>query len=158
VKHLILLFSICILCSVGCAQELQCPHLPRWVKHRLEKQARWLVNKSLQKHIAKKSQVFGNLVEYYQQCSSVEAGSLRDPAMEGTYFTLYLVDAGVPLQSMFGRYRGIWTMAVVPWDGNAKLPYAKMPEANLLEITENAWTLIDRDKDGSRTVLARENY
>ena len=150
-KHLILLFSICILCSVGCAQELQCPHLPRWVKHRLEKQARWLVNKSLQKHIAKKSQVFGNLVEYYQQCSSVEAGSLRDPAMEGTYFTLYLVDAGVPLQSMFGRYRGIWTMAVVPLDG-------KMPEANLLEITENAWTLIHREKNGSRTVLARENY
>jgi hypothetical protein len=33
--------------------------------------------------------------------------------MGGQYFTVYVSD-GVPLRSMFGRYRGIWTIAVAP--------------------------------------------
>jgi hypothetical protein len=97
-------------------------------------------------------------MEFRQECNWQEAASLIDASMEGRYFTVYLLDAGVPLQSMFGRYREIWTMAVVPWDGNAKLPYAKILEANLLEIPEHWWTLIHREKDGSRKILATDYY
>jgi hypothetical protein len=148
-KPLTMFLSLCVLSLNVWAQDRPCPHFSRWVKHRLKKEARWLVSKSLQKRIAERSPAFGSLVQL-QQCSWLESGFLDE---EGRYFIAYLAADGVPLAAMFGRYRGIWTMALVPYDGKGK-----MPEANLLEITDRKWTLSHRDKDGSRTILAMKKY
>jgi hypothetical protein len=148
-KLLVLLFSLCALSSTICAQEQRCPHLSRWVKHRLKKEAPWLVSRSLQQRIAKRSPTFGALVQL-QQCRWLGDGFLDE---EGRYFIVYLAVDGGTLAALLGRYRGIWTMAVVPYDAEGK-----MPDANLLEITERRWTLVHRDKDGSRSVLATKKY
>lgn len=149
-KPLILLVSICAWSWAASAQEPQCPDFSGMVKNRLEKQARWLVDKSLQKQIAKRSRAFGFLVEF-EQCHLLETGllSLGDDVRAGPYF----VADGVALKSMVGRHRGTWMMAVAPYDADTK-----MPDANLLEMTGHKWTLIHRAKNGSRNVLAAGNY
>jgi|SRR5215469_4391045 len=151
-KLLVLLLAILAYTSLLCAENQRCPGPPRWMKQRLKKEVPWLVSPSLRRHIAKRSPEFGSLVKYEQQCQWSEAASLVDPSMEGRYFTTYVWD-GIPLRSMFGRYRGIWTMAVVPMSTKDEVP-----NGNLLEITKHKWTLFHRDRDGSRKILATEHF
>jgi len=66
---------------------------------------------------------------------------------------LHFVVAGEAFKSLVGRYRGVWTLAIVPADRETK-----MPVANLLELTEHDWTLIHREKDGSREIVARGKF
>jgi hypothetical protein len=140
---------VCALASLVYAQS-QCPHFEGPVQRELENEARWLVNPSVQKQIAKKSIPFGHLISFWQ-CNFLRAGLLReDPSvMQGPYFRA----GGYALKSLIGRYRGTWTMAITPADMRVK-----MPDANLLRITNDKWFLIRRDKNGSRTVLATGSY
>ena len=66
---------------------------------------------------------------------------------------LRFVVAGEAFKSLVGRYRGVWTLAIVPADRETK-----MPVANLLELTEHDWTLIHREKDGSREIVAKGKF
>jgi hypothetical protein len=149
VKRRFLLLSILVLSVAGCAQE-QCPYFSGAVKRRLEKQARWLVSESVQTEIADRSVAFGLLVRI-EQCRVLTSGIMRDGdfVLEGLYFAV----AGDAFRSLVGRYRGVWMLAVVPADRETK-----MPVANLLELTEHDWTLIHRDKDGSREVVAKGKF
>jgi|SRR5580692_3958828 hypothetical protein len=73
----------------------------------------------------------------------------EDAVVQGPFF---FAD-GVELQSLVGRYRETWIMAVVPRDATAK-----MPDANLLELTTHHWVLMYRNKDGSKNTLATGEY
>jgi hypothetical protein len=149
VKRRFLLLSILALSVASCAQD-HCPHFSGAVKRRVEKQARWLVSESLQQEIADRSVAFGVLVRI-EQCRVLTSGIIRDGdfALEGSYFAV----AGDAFRSLVGRYRGVWMLAVVPADRETK-----MPVANLLELTDHYWTLIHRDKDGSREVVAKGKF
>ena len=151
-RSLFLLLAICSFAAALPAQNQRCSGPPRWLKHRLKKEAPWLVSTSLRKHLAKKSPEFASLVELQQQCRWSEAASMIDPSMADRYFTGFVSD-GIPLRFIFGRHQGIWTIAIAP--ANTK---DEMPEANLLEMTEQRWTLFHRESDGGRRVLATENY
>jgi hypothetical protein len=141
------LSSIFVWSAVVCAQDQQCPHFSGAVKHRLEEQGRWLASTSLQRRIAQRSRVFGALVKI-EQCEH-----LLDLIRDGDFAEeLYFVAEGSPFAALVGRYRGTWTMAVVPYDKTHVL------EANLLEITQHKWTLVHRDKDGGRGILATGDY
>jgi len=59
----------------------------------------------------------------------------------------------VPLKSLIGRYQGTWVMAVAPTEVTGK-----MPDANLLEITDHKWTLFYRDENGDTRVAATGKY
>jgi hypothetical protein len=146
-KLLVLLFCVCAWSLGGWGQE-QCPQFSGEVKRRIEQEARWLVSTSLQRKVGKKSAVFGALVRR-EQCNFLSGGLIQegDFALEGFYFT---VDDHA-LKSMVGRYRGKWMMALVPLAG-------KMPDANLLEISDREWTLIRRRRDGSRNQVASGKY
>jgi len=149
VNRLFLLLSILAVSVAGRAQD-QCPHFSGSVKRRLEKQARWLVSEPLQQEIADRSVAFGVLVKI-EQCRVLTSGIIRngDFVLEGSYFAV----AGDAFKSLVGRYRGVWMLAVVPADRESK-----MPVANLLELTEHDWTLIHRDKDGSRELVAKGKF
>ena len=149
-KSLILLLGICTMTTDVCGQERQCPQFSSGEAHRLEKEARWLVSPSLQKQIAKRSSAFGFLIEF-ARCHVLESRLLSDE--DEVAETLYFVADGIALQGMVGRYRGVWTMAVVPHEADSE-----MPAVNLLEMTEDKWTLIHRDRDKSRKVLATGSY
>jgi hypothetical protein len=150
VKSLMLLLWMCALTAVVCGQERQCPHFSSAEARRLEKEARWLVSPSLQRQIAKRSYAFGFLIEF-ARCHVLESRLLSDE--DEVAETLYFVSDGIALQAMIGRYRGVWTMAVVPYDA-----VSKMPDINLLEMTEHKWTLSHRDKDKGRKILATGHY
>jgi hypothetical protein len=73
----------------------------------------------------------------------------EDIVVQGPFF----VADGVELQSLVGRYRGTWMMAVVPREAATK-----MPEGNLLELTAHRWALMYRGKDGRKNTLAAGEY
>jgi hypothetical protein len=116
----------------------------------VEKQARWLVSESLQKQVAQRSDAFGHLIAF-EQCHVLQTRLLseEDMVLEGPFF---MAD-GVPLKSLVGRYQGTWMMAVRPTDANGK-----MPDANLLEMTDRKWTLLYRGESGNIRVLATGKY
>jgi hypothetical protein len=120
------------------------------VKRTVEKQARWLVSESLQKQVAQRSHAFGQLIAF-EQCHVLQTRLLseEDMVLEGPFF----IADGVPLKSLVGRYRGIWTMAVAPTEVTGK-----MPDPNLLEITDRKWTLVYRDETGTAWVRTSANY
>ena len=110
-RLLLLLFAMFVWSSVVCAQDQHCPHFSGGVKHRLEEQGRWLASTSLQKRIVQRSRVFGALVKI-EQCDL-----LLDLIRDGDFAeALYFVADGSPFKALVGRYRGTWTMAVVPYD------------------------------------------
>ncbi len=147
-RLLLFLFSIFVWSSVVCGQDQHCPHFSGAVKHRLEEQGRWLASTSLQNRILQRSRVFGALVKI-EQCKH-----LLDLIRDGDFVVggLYFVVDGSPFEALVGRYRGTWTMAVVPYYKTNVL------DANLLEITQHKWTLFHRDKDGARGILATGDY
>jgi len=65
----------------------------------------------------------------------------------------FFVADRAPLKSRVGRYEGTWMMAIAPADATGR-----MPDANVLEITEHKWTLLHREKAGSTRVLAAGAY
>ena len=146
-RLLLFLFSIFVWSSVVCAQDQQCPHFSGAVKRRLEEHGRWLASTSLQNRIVQRSRVFGALVKI-ERCEHL-LNLIRDGDFAGK---LYFIVDGAPFKALVGRYRGTWTMAVVPYDKTSIL------DANLLEITQHKWTLLHRDKDGGRTILATGDY
>jgi hypothetical protein len=149
VKRRFLLLSMLALSVTGCAQD-QCPHYSGAVKRRLEEQARWLVSKSLQQKIAEKSVAIGVLVRI-EQCRVLTSGIIRDGdfVLQGLHFVV----AGEAFKSLVGRYRGVWTLAIVPADRETN-----MPVANLLELTEHDWTLSHREKDGRKEAVAKGKF
>jgi hypothetical protein len=147
----LLLFSLCASPLPTTAQDQRCPHFSGAVKNRVEKQAHWLISESLQKHVARRSNVFGLLVAF-EQCHVLSSRLLSEEDMmvvEGPFFEA----DGVPLKSLVGRYQGTWMMAVAPTKAAGK-----MPDANLLEITNHKWTLLHRDEKGDTRVLATGKY
>jgi hypothetical protein len=150
VKFSILFVSLFALSLILGAQEQECPHFSGSAKNRVEKQGRWLVSESLQERVAHRSRAFGHLIKY-EQCHILKSRLLsdEDAVVQGPFF---FVD-GVELQSLVGRYRETWIMAVVPRDATAK-----MPDANLLELTAHHWVLMYRNKDGSKNTLATGEY
>lgn len=148
-KSRFLLLSTLALSVAGCAQD-HCPHFSGAAKRRVEKQARWLVSESLQQEIANRSVAFGVLVRI-EQCRVLTSRIIRDGdfALEGSYFAV----SGDAFKSLVGRYRGVWTLAIVPADRETK-----MPVANLLELTEHDWTLSHREKDGRKEAVAKGKF
>ena len=146
----ILFFSLSALSLTLYAQEQECPHFSGAAKNRLEKQARWLVSESLQEHVAERSSAFGHLIKF-EQCHILESRLLSDEdiVVQGPFF----IADGVELQSLVGRYRGTWMMAVVPREAARK-----MPEGNLLELTAHRWALTYRGEDGCKNTLAAGEY
>ena len=116
----------------------------------MEKEARWLVSQSLQEQVASRSNAFGRLI-LIERCHILQSNLLSEQVTEeqGPFF---VVDH-VPLKSRVGRYEGTWMMVIAPAEANGK-----MPEANVLEITDHKWTLLRRDKGGSSRVLAAGSY
>jgi hypothetical protein len=148
-KLLILLFSLCIFASAVCAQDEECPSLTPSMKQRLQVEgAGWLADKPLQKRIAEQSRIFGMLVRH-QQCVWTQA-FLED---KGWSYTVFLEVDGHLFEAMYRRYRDRWVMAVKPYGVGGE-----MPDANILEINGQKWTLIHRDTDGSMRVLAAYYY
>jgi len=135
---------------VLCAQREECPQFSGAVKERIEKEARWLVNDSLQEQVASRSSAFGRLIAI-EQCHILQSNLLSEQVTEeqGPFF----VDDHVPLKSRVGRYEETWMMVVAPAEATGK-----MPDANVLEITDHKWTLLHRDKAGSTRVLAAGTY
>jgi hypothetical protein len=150
VRFSILFVSLFALSLILGAQEQECPHFSGSAKNRVEKQARWLVSESLQERVAQRSSAFGHLIKY-EQCHILKNRLLsdEDAVVQGPFF---FAD-GVELQSLVGRYRETWIMAVAPRDATAK-----MPDANLLELTTRHWVLMYRNKDGSKNTLATGEY
>ena len=149
-RVLLLFFSLSALSVIPYAQEQECPHFSGPAKHRLEKQARWLVSESLPENLGERSSAFEHLIKF-EQCHILESRLLSDDNMvvQGPFF----VADGVELQSLIGRYRGAWMMAVVPTSAATK-----MPDANLLELTAHHWSLVYRGKDGRKNTLATGKY
>jgi hypothetical protein len=135
---------------VLCAQDEQCPEFSGAVKKRMEKEARWVVSEALQKQIASTSNAFGRLIAT-EQCLILQSNLLSAQVTEeeGPFF----VADHVPLKSRVGRYNGTWMMLIAPSEATGK-----MPDANVLEITDHKWTLLHRDKAGSMRVLAAGTY
>lgn len=135
--------------ALAVAQD-QCPQVSGAPKQKLEQQARWLLSPSLQQQVAAKSVVFGALIKI-EQCDFLTMTVMLD----GNFATenLRFKAQNHVYKSLIGRYRETWTMAVVPDD-----PSTKMPEANLLELTQHEWALIHREKDGGKVVVAAGRY
>jgi hypothetical protein len=133
-----------------CAQREECPQFSGAVKERMEKEARWIVSDSLQLQVASKSIAFGRLLAM-ERCNILQSNLLSEQVTEeqGPFF----VAEGVPLKSRVGRYEGTWMMVVAPAEATGT-----MPDANVLKITDQKWTLLHRDKAGSTRVLAAGTY
>jgi hypothetical protein len=116
----------------------------------MEKEARWMVSDSLQSQVASKSIAFGRLLTM-ERCQSLQSKLLSEEVTEeqGPFF----VAEDVPLKSRVGRHEGTWIMVVAPAEASGR-----MPDANVLKITEHKWTLLHRDKAGSTRVLAAGAY
>jgi hypothetical protein len=146
---LIWFFALSALPVAASIQE-QCPQFSSISKVRLEQQARWLVSESLQKQIAAKSSAFGRLISF-ERCNILGSNLLSEEVTEeeGPFF---LAD-DVPLKSRVGRYHRTWMMVIAPTEATGK-----MPDANVLKITDQKWTLLQRDKGGNTRVLAEGVY
>jgi hypothetical protein len=132
------------------AQKQNCPEFSGAVKTRIAKRARWLVSESLQQQVAQKSKPLGHLITF-EQCHVLVSGVLSDDftTVEGPYF----LAAGAPLKSVIARNRSTWMMAVAPAQAAGK-----MPNPNLLKLTEHNWTLFYRDAQGKKTAVANGKY
>jgi hypothetical protein len=131
-------------------QKQNCPEFSGAVKTRVEKRARWLVSESLQQQVAQKSRPLGHLIAF-EQCHALVSGVLSDgfTTVEGPHF----LDDGIPLKSVIARNQSTRMMAVAPAEADGK-----MPDPNLLELTEHNWTLFYRDKRGKKTAVATGKY
>ena len=149
-KFLILLAFLSVPFLLLSAQREECPQFSGAVKERMEKEARWLVSDSLQEQVASKSSAFGRLIAI-ERCHILQSNLLSEEVTEeqGPFF----VADHVPLKSRVGRYEGTWTMVVAPAEATGR-----MPDANVLEITDHKWTLLHRNKAGSARVLAAGAY
>jgi hypothetical protein len=149
IRPLLIVLSLSALPLAASAQE-HCPQFPGPARVRLEQQARWLVNDSLQKQIAARSSAFGQLIAF-ERCHILQSNLLSDQVTdeEGPFF----VADDVPLKSRVGRYQRTWMMVIAPTEATGKLP-----NANVLKITDHKWALLNRDKDGSTRVLAKGVY
>ena len=145
-KFLILLVFLSVPFSLLCAQREECPQFSGAVKARMEQEARWLVSDSLQEQVASRSSAFGRLIAL-ERCHILQSNLLSEQVTEeqGPFF----VADRVPLKSRVGRYEGTWMMVVAPAEATGR-----MPDANVLEITDHKWTLLRRDKAGGTPVLA----
>jgi len=146
---LLIVLSLSALSSAASAQE-RCPQFSGPARVRLEQQARWLVSDSLEKQIAARSSGFGRLIAF-EQCHILQSSLLSEQVTEeeGPFF----VSDGVPLKSRVGRYQRTWMMVIAPTEATGRLP-----NANVLKITDHKWALLNRDKDGSTRVLAKGTY
>ena len=132
-KFLILLVFLSTPSLVLCAQGKECPQFSGNVKERIEKEARWLVSDSLQEHVASRSSAFGSLIAI-ERCHILQSNLLSEQIteVEGPFF----VADRVALRSRVGRYEGTWMMVVAPTEATGR-----MPDANVLKITDHRWTL-----------------
>jgi hypothetical protein len=141
---------VAILALTLVVAQSRCPQISGATKQRLEQQARWLLSPSLQQQVAAKSLVFGALIKI-EQCDFLTMTVMLDGnfATENLHFSVQ----NHAYKTLIGRNRDTWTLAVVPDD-----PSTKMPDANLLELTNDKWTLIRRDEDGMRKRVASGTY
>jgi hypothetical protein len=146
----LLFFGVCALPLEAAPQNQTCPKFSGAVKERVEKQARWVVSESLKKQVGQKSKAFGRLIAF-EQCHVLNSRilSCEDMILHGPFFAVN----GVPLKSVVIRHHATWMMAVAPSE-----PGGKMPHPNLLEITDEDWTLLYRDKSRKTGVLATGKY
>jgi hypothetical protein len=149
IRPLLIVLSLSALPLAASAQE-HCPQFPGPARVRLEQQARWLVSDSLQKQITVRSGAFGQLIAF-ERCHILQSNLLSEQVTEeeGPFF----VADNVPLKSRVGRYQRTWMMVIAPTEAAGKLP-----NANVLKITDHKWTLLKRDKGGSTQVLAKGIY
>jgi len=149
IRPLLIVLSLSVLPLAASAQE-QCPQISGPARVRLEQQARWLVSDSLQKQIAARSSAFGQLIAF-ERCHILQTNLLSDQVTEeeGPFF----VADDVPLKSRVGRYQRTWMMVIAPTE-----PTGRLPNANVLKITDHKWALLNRDKDGSTRVLVKGVY
>lgn len=148
-RLLAVLFSLLCLFPLSVfGQKQNCPEFSGAVKTRVEERARWLVSDSLQQQVAQKSKPLGFLIAF-EQCHVLDSGVLPDgfTRVEGPYFEA----DRVALKSVIARGRRTWMMAVAPAEADGK-----MPNPNLLELTERSWTLFFQR--GKKTAVARGEY
>jgi hypothetical protein len=114
------------------------------------KQARWIVSESLQKQVAQRSKAFGRLIAF-EQCDVLKTRILsgEDMILQGPFLAV----AGVPLKSVVIRHQANWMMAVAP-----SQPGGKMPDPNLLEVTDEDWILLYRERNGKTRIVATGRY
>ena len=148
IQSLFIWLSLCALPLEASVQE--CPQFSGAAKGRLEQQARWLVSDALQGQIAARSSAFGRLIGI-ERCNILRSNLLSEEVTEegGPFF----VADDVPLKSRVGRYQRTWMMVIAPTEATSK-----MPDANVLKITDHKWTLLSRDKGGSTRVIATGVY
>jgi hypothetical protein len=149
-KFLVLFIFLSTPFWVLCAEEEECPQFSGAVKERIEKEARWLVSDSLQEQIASRSSAFGSLIAI-ERCHILQSNLLSEQVteVEGPFF----VADHVALRSRVGRYEGVWMMVVAPAEATGR-----MPDANVLKITNHKWTLLHRGESGTTRVLATGKY
>jgi len=149
-RILILVFALSGFCLPAMAHDPDCPQLAGAPRKRVEQHARWLVSESLPQQVRPLSPAFAQLIRF-EQCHVLESHLLedRDQVMEGPFFAVDRVD----LASLVGRQDRTWMMAIAPTN-----PKARMPAANLLELTDRQWTLMYRDKNGHKTLVASGSY
>jgi hypothetical protein len=149
IRPLLIALSLSGLPLAASAHE-HCPQFPGPARVRLEQQARWLVSDSLQKQIAARSSAFGQLIAF-ERCHILQSNLLSDQVSEeeGPFF----VADNVPLKSRVGRYQRTWMMVIAPTEATGKLP-----NANVLKITDHKWALLNREKNGNTRVLAKGAY
>ena len=149
-KFLILLVFLSTPSLLLCAQGEECPQFSGAVKERMEKEARWLVSDSLQEQVASRSSAFGSLIAI-ERCHILQSNLLSEQIteVEGPFFVVH----HVPLKSRVGRYEGTWMMVVAPAEATGR-----MPDANVLKITDRRWTLLHRGESGTTRVLAAGKY
>jgi hypothetical protein len=148
-RPLLIVLSLSALPLAASVQEA-CPQFSGPARVRLEQQARWLVSDSLQKQIAARSSAFGQLIAF-ERCHILQSNLLSDQITEEE--GLFFVADDVPLKSRVGRYQRTWMMVIAPTEATGRLP-----NANVLKITDHKWALLNRDKDGSTRVLAKGVY
>ena len=109
-----------------------------------------MVSDSLQSQVASKSSAFGRLLTA-ERCQILRSNLLSEQVTEeeGPFF----VAENVLLKSRVGRYEGTWIMVVAPAEATGR-----MPDANVLKITEHKWALLHRDEAGGTRVLAAGTY
>ena len=140
-----------LLCALPLGASVQqCPQFSGIAKGRLEQQARWLVSDALQREVAARSSAFGRLIAI-ERCNILRSNLLSEEVTEeeGPFF----VADDVPLRSRVGRYQRTWMMVIAPTEATGK-----MPDANILKITDHKWTLLSRDKGRTTRVVATGVY
>ena len=149
-KFLILLVVLSTPSSVLRAHGKECPQFSGAAKERIEKEARWLVSDSLQEQVASTSSAFGRLIAI-ERCNILQTNLLSEQVTEeeGPFF----VSDQVLLKSRVGRYEGTWMMVVAPAEATGR-----MPDANVLKITDHKWTLLHRGESGTTRILATGKY